>query len=185
MNFFMNLQKLSLEEFDDFFEIMKMSFPSIERRTYEDQRSLLNDKHYEIIGLKDEDKNLIAFVALWNFGEFYFLEHFAVHEDFRKHGIGTNMLKKVKEYVGNKSIVLEVEVPEEEIAKRRIEFYKKCGFKLNTYDYMQPPLQKGYPLLPLMIMSYPQNLIESDFYKFRDIIYENVYNTNLLELQVI
>ena len=36
------LKKLNSEEFKDFFEIMKMSFPSIERRTYEDQFSLFD-----------------------------------------------------------------------------------------------------------------------------------------------
>ena len=39
------LKKLNSEEFKDFFEIMKMSFPSIERRTYEDQFSQIGRAH--------------------------------------------------------------------------------------------------------------------------------------------
>lgn len=176
------LQKLNSEDFKDFFEIMKMSFPSIERRTYEDQFSLLENKYYKIMGLKDENNDLSSFIALWEFEKFYFIEHFAVHKKLRGHGMGTHMIKQIQEYVGNKPILLEVEIPEEDIAKRRVEFYKRCGFYFNTYEYMQPPLQKGYPLLPLRIMSYPEKLIESDFYRFRDIIYKNVYKANLPEL---
>lgn len=181
MNSMKKLQMINLDEFSSFFEIMEKSFPSIERRTYEDQLALLEDQYYKIIGLKDSNNKVRAFIAIWNFEDFNFIEHFAVDDTLRSQGIGTYILNECIKSMGDKPVLLEVELPEDDISKRRINFYKRCGFSFNSYAYMQPSLQKGYPLLPLRIMSYPENLNETDFYKFKDVLYKKVYKVDLSE----
>ena len=172
-----NVEKFQNSDFDRFFELMSEAFPSIERRSYENQKELLYEDLYNIIINKDKDHNINGFIANWQFNDFNFIEHFAVDSKKRGHGLGTSMLK---EYLNkcNKPIFLEVEFPENDISKRRIEFYKQFGFYLNEFDYVQPPMQKQHDFLPLKVMSYPKSVNETEFMKFKNIVYDRVYKIN-------
>lgn len=164
-------------DFDNFFKLMKEAFPSIERRSYEDQKKLLNEESYEIIVNKDKKQNINAFLANWKFNEFNFIEHFAVANDLRGHGLGSSMLK---DYLNksNRLIFLEVELPEDKTSMRRIKFYEKFGFCLNNFYYLQPPMQKEHDFFPLKVMSYPRAVNNSEFIKFKNIVYDKVYKVN-------
>lgn len=99
-------------------------------------------------------KKPCGFITSWNFGRFTYVEHFAVDPSSRGHGVGARALR---EFVSRQHcpVVLEVE-PESagEMARRRIGFYKRCGFKLfDDYDYIQPPYSDGLPSVPLKLMS--------------------------------
>lgn len=163
-------------EFDHIFKLMSEAFPSIERRSYEEQKNLLDEELYNIIADKDDDENIKAFIANWEFSDFNFIEHFAVNSKMRGNGVGTSMLK---DYLNEskKPIFLEVELPQNDISERRIEFYKRLGFHLNDFDYLQPPLQKQHGFLPLKIMSYPRRINKKQFIDFKDIVYCRVYKT--------
>lgn len=174
----LSFREFNYSDFDNFFELMKEAFPSIERRSYEDQKKLLDEEEYEIIVEKDEKLAINAFIANWKFNEFNFIEHFAVANDLRGHGLGSLMLK---DYLGksNKLIYLEVELPETNTSIRRIEFYKRLGFCLNDFYYLQPPMQKQHDFLPLKVMSYPRSVDESEFINFKNIVYDKVYKVNI------
>ena len=105
-----NLKKFQHSDFDSFFKLMSESFPSVERRSYEDQKKLLSEDLYNIIVDKDENENITAFIANWEFNDFNFIEHFAVDSKMRGNGIGTSMLKTYLNKC-NKPIFLEVELP--------------------------------------------------------------------------
>ena len=172
-----NVEKFENSDFDSFFELMSEAFPSIERRSYENQKELLYEDLYNIVINKDKDNNINGFIANWQFNDFNFIEHFAVNNKMRGHGLGTLMLQ---DYLNkcNKPIFLEVELPENDISKRRIKFYKQFGFHLNDFDYLQPPMQKQHDFLPLKVMSYPKRVNEAEFIKFRNIVYDRVYKIN-------
>ena len=160
--------------FDSFFELMSEAFPSIERRSYENQKKLLCNEAYNIIIENDEEENITAFIANWEFNDFNFIEHFAVDSKMRGNGMGTSMLK---EYLNksNKPIFLEVELPQNDISIRRIEFYKRLGFHLNSFEYFQPPMQEKHDFLPLKVMSYPKSINQEEFINFKNIVYRRVY----------
>lgn len=65
-----------------------------------------------------------------------------------------------------------------DLAQRRIGFYERLGFRLNPFEHVQPPLQKGHPELPLKIMSYPQTLTGEEFALLKEILYTRVYKTS-------
>lgn len=161
--------------FDSFYKLMSEAFPSIERRSYEDQKKLLFDNSYSIISDNDEDDNITAFIANWEFNDFSFIEHFAVDRKMRGNGMGTSMLEDYLKRC-NKIIFLEVELPENDISIRRIEFYKRLGFYLNDFEYLQPPLQKQHDFLPLKVMSYPRSVNEIEFMNFKNVVYDKVYD---------
>ncbi len=161
-------------EFDKIFTLMKTSFPESERRTYAGQKELLADPHYRLITETNSNNQLIAFMAAWEFPLFRFVEHIAVDPATRGSGIGGKIMAA---YIGEslKPILLEVEYPDTDLAQKRIGFYERLGFRLNPFEYVQPPLQKGQTYLPLKIMSYPQILTEEEFALHLEILYANVY----------
>lgn len=79
-------------EFDKVFAIMKVSFPDSERRTYAGQKELLADPHYRLITETDGNNKMIAFLAVWEFPLFRFVEHIAVDSAIRGSGLGGKLM---------------------------------------------------------------------------------------------
>ena len=72
-------------------------------------------------------------------------------------------------------IVLEVERPVEEMAKRRICFYERQGFTLWKNDYYQPPYKPGDDFLPMYLMVYGDLNPEKDYEDIRHKLHTVVY----------
>ena len=73
------LEKLDRSDFEEVYRIMEQSFPADERRKKEGQQKLLEEEKYELLGVRNGGR-LLAFLAVWEFAEFVFIEHFAVSE---------------------------------------------------------------------------------------------------------
>ncbi|MGN0158376.1 MAG: GNAT family N-acetyltransferase [Brotaphodocola sp.] len=169
------IERLKQESFDEIFEIMEKSFPKDEYRTYEGQKRLFSEPEYQVYGMRDSESGRIrGFIAVWELEFVVFIEHFAVNPEFRNGGIGSQMLKELQKKF-SKIICLEVELPETEMAVRRIGFYERNGFVLNRYPYMQPPLAKGQNPIPLYIMTTERAVGQDEFEKIRDLLYATVY----------
>ena len=54
-------------------------------------------------------------------------------------------------------------------------FFEKLGFKLNRYDYTQPPYGRGKKPVKMYIMSHPAALTEKEFSFVRDKLHKKVY----------
>lgn len=156
------------------YEIMDEAFPPTEKRSFEGQKKLLEEKQYRIIPNYNSLGELSGFIAVWSFDTFNFIEHIAVSKQMRGKGIGSTILKS---YIRscNKIILLEVEPPDNEVAVKRIRFYEKLGFNLNSFYYQQPPLQDGFSYIDLKIMSYPEKISEVEFLPLKKQIYKTVY----------
>ena len=126
---------------------------------------------------KDDNGEINAFIALWNFDGFVFIEHFAVSQTVRNCGIGSNILNSVKS-ITDKIICLEVEIPKGEFEKRRVAFYERNGFFLNEYDYTQPPISQGKNLVPLMIMTSGRKINNCEFENIKQKLYKVVYKNS-------
>ena len=72
-------------------------------------------------------------------------------------------------------MVLEVELPEDELTCRRIGFYQRHGLVFNSYRYLQPPMRKGQDMLPLRLMTRPAALDEPTYQRYRSKIHSIVY----------
>ena len=71
--------------------------------------------------------------------------------------------------------VLEVELPETDLARRRIGFYRRHGFAWNDYPYMQPALRPTESPIPLRLMTRNAPLPEEEFHRRKKEIYKTVY----------
>lgn len=168
------MKLITLQEFDTIYEIMEEAFPEIERRSYEDQKMLLNKENYHLYALKNE-ASMKAFISVWEYDEFIFVEHLAIHHHYRNQGLGAKLLQMCMNTY-KKMVVLEVELPNTTLASRRINFYKRLGFHTNeSFAYEQPPLQKGFAYYPLWLMTYPRVLNEQEFINIQSQLYEDVY----------
>ena len=112
---------------------------------------------------------------LEEFGHFYYIEHFAIDPAQRNGGYGKSVLNHLCQLLKH-PIVLEVEIPEEEMAKRRINFYQRQGFSLWEKPYQQPPYKTGDNYLPMLIRAYGDIECGKDFDSVKEHIYREVYN---------
>lgn len=129
------------------FRIYEESFPVEERR---DWHHLPADDAFTLYGIYADDSDKPqGLLTLWNFGDFSYIEHFAVDGRLRGQGIGAEVLASVPGV-----LLIEVELPETgEMCRRRIAFYERNGFRLLDTPYIQPSYGPGLPELPMRLMS--------------------------------
>ncbi|MCR8969084.1 GNAT family N-acetyltransferase [Facklamia sp. 7083-14-GEN3] len=163
-----------VENFSEMWDIYESSFPEDEKRSLKRQLELLKNPNYQMKSLKDDNK-VVGFICFWDIGEYVFIEHFAIDDKYRGRNYGSKFLNA---FIGeaNKKIVLEVEMPEDILAKRRIKFYQRLDFKLNDYDYTQPPLEEGKNSIPLLLMTYPEAMDQEQFNQVKEALYGVVYS---------
>lgn len=173
MNESIRLIKGSEDDFPEVYAIMEKAFPESERRDIDGQRKLLGNPYYHYYILRTDGK-ISAFLAIWEFPEINFIEHFAVAESLRGKGVGKKFLSAYLSSA-DKPVFLEVEPPENDIAVRRIGFYKRLGFHLNSFPYFQPALQEGQKPIPLKIMTYPEPISEENFLRYKKTAFKHAY----------
>ena len=136
--------------------LYEASFPSDERRDFCVFLELLkNDNRFRVrIGTDGECGRFLCFISYWNFGDFCYIEHFAVEPELRGHGIGKAAMRDFFQSAG-KRVILEVEPPADDITRRRIALYESLGYVLwSDYRYIQPPYAPHLNALELKLMTY-------------------------------
>ncbi len=169
----MTVRTATVLDFDRIFSEMEKSFIPDEIRTKEDAFKILSKKEY-IIYIFEENGEDVGFITVWELEDFAFAEHFVIFEKYRNSGYGSKGMKLLQENYSN--IILEVEHPETPLKARRIGFYERLGFKQNDYPYLQPSYKKDGNPVPLILMSYPKELV--DISKTVTDIYRVIYNKN-------
>ncbi len=171
------LEKLNKCDFNKMYALLQRSFPLGEYRSYETHRSLLDKPGYTVYARYD-DGQIAGILTFWEFEDFAFIEHFAVAPECRNRGVGGQMLKQLQEKL-DKMLCLEAEPPVTEIARRRIGFYKRNGFFLNAYPYVQPQLGEGRNAVALQIMTTGGEVSAEIFDRIKRTLYTQVYNAPL------
>ena len=169
------LTRLDINDFYKVYSIMEASFPPDEHRPYDEQKELLDNPCYSIYVAKDNNEGEIqGFMAVWQLDSLGFIEHFAVDSKYRNTGLGSRMLQEIRSYLTGR-ICLEVELPDDDISKRRINFYHRNGFCYNDYPYIQPAISKGRNPIPLRIMTSETKIDMVEYDKIKNTIYKEVY----------
>ena len=171
----MELEKITTKTFDKLYTLMENDFPEAERRSKEDQKKLLYNKYVSLNFIK-KDCNIVGYFIYWDFGEFLYIEHLATLKEYRGQGFGTIFLENFIKN-SNKNILLEVELPTDEISTKRIKFYERLGFVLNDHDYTQPSYHSGGDELPMKVMTLKDKLSKADYERIIRKIKSSVYDT--------
>ena len=166
----LRLSTMKREEFDRFYAALTEAFVREERRDYSDALATLASKDFLICKIYVGERH-VGYVTLWFVADFVFIEHFFILDVYRGCGYGGRVLELLEKQFG--AIVLEAEPPEQsEIAARRVAFYERWGFFVNSKAYAQPSYHGEEPV-PLVLMSYHAAL--EDFDDAVDEIYKKVY----------
>lgn len=162
--------------FEEVWKLMALSFPSDERWDRDGFLSEYENAEFRSLVYRPDDK-LGGVMDFWDFGSFIYIEHFAVQPQLRGQGIGAALMAELSHIADGRMYLLEAEPPQDsDIAARRIAFYERLGFALNSYEYIQPAMGKDEHPVPLVIMSAPSALSEEQFVAARDKMYERVYH---------
>ena len=166
-------ERITEETFDEIFPLLEAAFPVTELREKDRQKAMLSEECYRLYGIR-KNADFAAVFATWEIEDFLYIEHFAVKEEYRNGGYGGELLDRLLEEKG-RPMVLEVEVPEDEMTRRRIGFYERHGLVYNDYPYLQPPMRKGQEMLPLRFMTKPGAVDEKTYERYKKQIYRIVY----------
>ncbi len=110
-------------------QLLVDSFPVDERRDMLDfERIARENPRFSLLGAL-EGNNVKGFITTWDFDSFCYVEHFAVDSSVRNQGIGSRLLDHFVAQAA-KPVILEVELPADLPACRRIAFYKRHRFVL-------------------------------------------------------
>lgn len=161
---------------DKVFEIYLNAFPQEERRELSSiDRLLESEKCYHLHAIYD-DSSVVGMTAYWELGEIVFVEYLAMDANLRGRGLGSKALNKIIERIGQRKVIFEVEPPTNEIAIRRIDFYRRYGFKLwDNISYKQPPYRTSDDWLPMLLMTNGGKPNQKDI----ELLYQKVYNVSL------
>jgi len=166
----MELIKMAAEDFDLVYSIMEKSFPVTEMRTYEYLKKQLLEPKFQIWLNKEKT----TFITVWSFDNFYYIEHFASEPSERGKGTGKEVIEEIIRRSG-KTVVLEAEPVETPIQQRRIAFYERAGFKVNSPYFFQPAMREDVEGVELKILSCPNFLTDDEFEEVKNTLYAEVY----------
>ena len=163
----MHLQRLNDEThplFDGAMELYTMAFPSEERREPAEHCRVLKKADYHM-DLLVEGADFLGIVLYWETADFVHLEHFSTLPRLRGQGLGAKALELLK--TREKTIILEIEPPQDELTRRRYGFYRRNGFVMNDHDHLQVKYRPGDPDVPLKILTWPREITAEAYRDFR------------------
>ncbi|GAB3970431.1 GNAT family N-acetyltransferase [Spirosoma terrae] len=149
------------------------SFPPEERRNFDQLVQLLDlpDMHFCVLV---DQSTPVGFISYWQWGDLLYVEHVAIDPEKRGQKFGEQALQQVVALQAT-CVVLEVELPEDSLSVRRVQFYERQGFYVNEFPYVQPPYRLNETGIPMKLLSIPAIPDSATFQQISDQINENVY----------
>ncbi len=132
------LKKLKIQQFKELYrKHIMQDFPKTERPNLKGFRRRIL-KYNEKVFIYEEETIEKGYCLVSEIGEYVLVTFLAVYKENRGQGIGTKILKELKEkYNNKKGILLEVENPdfaeneeEKSMQLKRIKFYEKSEFEI-------------------------------------------------------
>lgn len=168
------IKTVNAEHYNFTEELLTTAFPKEERRELALQREYTDNNPLFFNNIILDKDIPVGFITYWKFEDYYYIEHFAIHPSQRNGGYGKKVLEHLHKTL-NAPIVLEVELPNDEMSIRRIGFYERVNYKLWKNEYSQPPYRKGDDYLPMHLMVYGDLYSEKDFDRIKYNLYKEVY----------
>lgn len=164
----MRFERLTCENhkmYEKALELYRISFPSHEQRERTSQTKILNDKEYHFTLVYDDD-SFVGLVLYWETQQFIYVEHFCILPEMRNRKYGQKALQLLGKC--EKTVILEIDPPVDEMSVRRKGFYERSGFVDNPYTHVHPPYHRGNAGHALVVMSSPDRLTKSEYDDFKN-----------------
>lgn len=153
--------------FSKFWEVYQYSFPPHEQRTLKSLVGTLKGGKCSIEAYIEGD-SFIGFIIYWQYPTYIYIEHFALSKESRGAGKGSEILRSLIERHVGKSVILDIDPIEDEISRRRREFYLRLGFIQNSHHHMYPPYRAGDKEFELILMTTTAELSTSEYQLFME-----------------
>lgn len=164
---------------DEMWRLYRESFPPDERRDEAMLAGLICSGTVSLLLISADDSGSpLGFATVWRLplaggGEVRYVEHLATLPVCRGRGIGGMAVSRL---LHDGPLVLEVEPEGEEMADRRIGFYRRHGMTLHDgYDYWQPPYSPELNGLAMRLMTGGAEFDRPRLDEVRDALYRYVY----------
>ncbi|MEG0163438.1 MAG: GNAT family N-acetyltransferase, partial [Mucinivorans sp.] len=118
----------------------------------------------------------------WQWDGYAYLEHLATLPELRGQNIGGRALEKWKEEQQGRTLMLEIEPPEDEITRRREGFYVRHAMQINTHYHLHPSYSPLTAAHELRVMSFPGLLTEGQFNDFRQYLLTHILSKKYSDL---
>ena len=152
---------------EEMWKLYEESFPDYERRSRTAQERALGDNAARNMILYEGD-TLVALLFYWMLDETVYAEFLAVNPAMRGRKTGSKVMEQFLAENAGRTVILEIEPPEDELTIRRLHFYERLGFVANRHEYTHPSYRTGISAHPhrLAIMSYGKPLDDTEFAGF-------------------
>lgn len=124
------IKKLNYTKLHDIYKkYMTIDFPKEELKPYSMIKNYVKNNEGIALGYYDDNNNCLLGYATTLFADkVVLLDYFAILPEFRSKGLGTSFIDELSKFFSDyKLLLIEAETPDNIIAKKRIDFYKKCG----------------------------------------------------------
>ena len=176
--------KYDLKNKNFYEELYNEAFPPEERWSFSMTLQNKGNHNYKFYCILD-DEAPIGLTMLWYLDDFNYGEYLAIDKKLRGKNYGSEVLTKILDMLKDKLIVIEVEPYElNEIAKKRIDWYKRFGLILAEYDYDMPCIDKDNKISTMKMRIMTSRAIKSkeEHDKITKILYDKVYKPRLDEI---
>lgn len=160
--------------FTKMFELYRSAFPPSERRELGVLGHILDTEKRFVADALMKAGNFVGFFTYWTFGRFVYAEHFAVDPTLRGQNLGSETIQAFLR-ANELPVVLEVEMPDEPDAIRRIHFYERNGLKVVQQPYAQPYYDGSGRMLPMLLMTNDLHFVNTHFRLVKQTLYQEVY----------
>ena len=166
----------SHRKWNQIWSVYEQSFPMRERRSARAHAAAVTDEDFHTLAAFDEAGDFAALLFYWEYENIVYVEHLAVNPAMRGRNIGSALMSEFLKDFSPRTVVLEIEPPEDEISRRRKNFYLRLGMVANDFDYIHPSFVSGSGAEPhpLVLMSYPEPLTEEQYDRFAGYVRERV-----------
>lgn len=148
-----SIRSVSDSRLSEIHNIYCPAFPADEQRPWASLLDKVADGEISLyVALVGE--NVAGMATVWHMNGFRYIEHLAVDQSLRGHGLGAVMVRWLLA-AENSPVVLEAEPRGlSAMAARRIGFYERLGFTAHhDYCYIQPPYTPDSASVPLTLMT--------------------------------
>lgn len=151
--------------------LYQISFPPCEQRESASQERILSEDEYSFCLIYDGDA-FVGLVLFWETERFIYIEHLCILPEMRNRRYGEKILSLLSEK--QKTLILEIDPPIDDISKRRKGFYARCGFMDNPYPHIHPPYHRENNGHSLMILTHPKRISQDEYNVFNRYLQEKV-----------
>ena len=144
-------------------KIYEESFPSYDRRSIRRQLEAIKEPDCYCMAIV-EGEETIGILWYWEKKTVKYLEYFAILPTLRGKNYGSKALQLFCQ--SSKVVLLEIEPPIDTVSEKRLAFYERLGFRLQSFEHLHPPFTDEAKAYELKVMTYEKDILVEQYQDF-------------------